>query len=156
MSYGKSCSKWHNFVENQENEGFKIVDSGNPKFSRRRPMPAFSLVAFKQETAFHTPINPIFGPARGQIYWKMHEKLLFLDSEPKITKIRVWPKSQKFQNGFVDPPSPVFATTHPFSRYLAPLGAKYLEKRPKKSLKNARKIAFLGSVPDFWSPWRLR
>ena len=38
------------FVENQENEGFKILDSGNPKFSRRRPMPAFSLVGFKQET----------------------------------------------------------------------------------------------------------
>ena len=58
------------FIQNQENEGFEMLDSGIPKFSRRRPMPAFSLVAFKQETAFHTPINQIFGPARGQIYLK--------------------------------------------------------------------------------------
>ena len=28
-------------------------------------------VGFKQETAFQNPINPIFGPARGQIYEKM-------------------------------------------------------------------------------------
>ena len=28
-------------------------------------------VAFKQETASHTPMNLIFGPARGQIYEKM-------------------------------------------------------------------------------------
>ena len=34
--------------KNQENDGFKTLDSGNPKFSRRRPMPAFSLVGFKQ------------------------------------------------------------------------------------------------------------
>ena len=46
------------------------------------------------------------------------------------------PKSQKFQNGFVDRPSPVFVTANPFSRYLAPLGAKYIEKMPKK-YKNA-------------------
>ena len=34
-------------------QGFNFLDSRNPKFSRRRPMPAFSLVSFKQETAFH-------------------------------------------------------------------------------------------------------
>ena len=39
---------------------------------------------------------------------------------------------QKFQNGFVDHPSPIFVTTPPFLRYLAPLGAKYLEKMSKK------------------------
>ena len=50
----------------------------------------------------------------------------------KIIKIRVWPKSQKFQNGFVDQPSPVFVTVDPFVQYLAPLGAKYIEKMPKK------------------------
>ena len=32
----------------------------------------------------------------------------------------------------VDRPSPVFVTNPPFSQYLAPLGAKYLEKGPKK------------------------
>ena len=37
-------------------------------------------------------------------------------------------KSQKFQQGFVDHPSPVFVTANPFSRYLAPLGAKLIEK----------------------------
>ena len=36
------------WIQNQENEGFKILDPGNPKFSRRRPLPAFSLVGFKQ------------------------------------------------------------------------------------------------------------
>ena len=57
--------------QNQENEGFKILDSGIPKFSRRRPTQPSRPVAFQQETAFHTPINPIFGPARGQIFQKM-------------------------------------------------------------------------------------
>ena len=52
---------------------------------------------------------------------------------PEITKIRVWPKRQKFQNGFADGPEPVFEAAHPFSRYLAPLGAKYM----KKYMKNA-------------------
>ena len=42
----KNCLFWG---QNQENEGFKILDSGIPKFSRRRPMPAFSLVASKQK-----------------------------------------------------------------------------------------------------------
>ena len=46
---------------------------------------------------------------------------------PAITKTWVWPKSQKFPNGFVDHPLPVVEAAHPFSRYLAPLGAKYLE-----------------------------
>ena len=36
------------WVQNHKNEGFKILDSGNPKFSRRRPMPAFSPVGLKQ------------------------------------------------------------------------------------------------------------
>ena len=63
------------WLENQENQGCNFLDSGIPKFSRRRPMPAFSLVGFKQETAFHTPINQIFGPARGQIYQKNKGKL---------------------------------------------------------------------------------
>ena len=41
-------------------------------------------------------------------------------------------------------PSPVFVTNPPFLQYLAALGAKYMEKRPKKSWKNEEKIAFLG------------
>ena len=41
-------------------------------------------------------------------------------------------KSQKSQNGFVDQPSPILEAANPFSRYLAPLGAKYMEKRLKK------------------------
>ena len=32
----------------KKNESFKILDSGISKFSHRRPMPAFSLVSFKQ------------------------------------------------------------------------------------------------------------
>ena len=48
-----------------------FLDSGIPKFSRRRPTQPSRPVGFKQETAFHIPINPIFGPARGQIYEKM-------------------------------------------------------------------------------------
>ena len=38
-----------NFVENQENEGFKILDYGIPKCSRRRPTQPSRLVGFKQE-----------------------------------------------------------------------------------------------------------
>ena len=57
-------------IKIQENEGFKILDSGNPKFSRRRPTQPSRPVGFQQETAFHIPINPIFGPARGKIYQK--------------------------------------------------------------------------------------
>ena len=59
-----------NFAENQENEGVKILDSGNSKISRRRPTQPSRPVGFKQEAAFHIPINPIFGPARRQIYKK--------------------------------------------------------------------------------------
>ena len=55
---------------------------------------------------------------------------------PESQKIRVWPKSEKFQNGFVDGPSPFFEAANPFSRYLAPLGAKYMQKRSKKNIKN--------------------
>ena len=58
-------------LQNQENEGFKILDSGIPIFSRRRPTLPSRPVGFKQEAAFHTPINPIFGPARGQIFKKL-------------------------------------------------------------------------------------
>ena len=47
---------------------------------------------------------------------------------PEITKIRVWSKSQKFQNGFADHPSPFFEAANPFLQYLAPLGAKYIKK----------------------------
>ena len=61
--------------QNQENEGSKILDSGIPKFSRRRPMPAFSPSKFSA-----TPTLPL--------------------------------------------------------QYLAPLGAKYLERRPKKYKKS--------------------
>ena len=50
----------------------------------------------------------------------------------KITKIRVWSKSQKFQDGFVDGPLPVFEAANPFSWYLAPLGAKHMEKKTNK------------------------
>ena len=50
---------------------------------------------------------------------------------PEITKIRVWPESQKFQNGFADGPEPVFEAANPFLRYLAPLGAKYMKKYVK-------------------------
>ena len=59
------------WIKNQENEGFKILDSGISKFSRRRPTQPSRPVGFKQETAFQIAINPIFGPARGQIYEKM-------------------------------------------------------------------------------------
>ena len=51
-------------------QAFKILDSEIPKFSRRRPTQPSRLVGFQQETAFHTPRNPIFGPARGQIFEK--------------------------------------------------------------------------------------
>ena len=51
-----------------------FLDSGIPKFSRRRPTQPSRPVGFQQEAAFHTPINPIFGPARGQIYEKMRQK----------------------------------------------------------------------------------
>ena len=66
---------WLFWCQNQENEGFKILDSGNPKFSRRRPTQPSRPVVFKQETAFHLPINPIFGPARCQIYEKMRPRV---------------------------------------------------------------------------------
>ena len=42
-------------VENQENQGFNFLDSGNPKFSRRRPTQPSRPVGFKQET---TPQSP--------------------------------------------------------------------------------------------------
>ena len=56
-------------------------------------------------------------------------------SRSQITKIWVSPKSQKFQNCFADHTSPIFEAANSFSRYLAPLGAKYLGKWPNKILK---------------------
>ena len=47
----------------------------------------------------------------------------------------VLPKSQKFQNGFVDGPVPFLEAANPFVQYLAPLGAKYMGKRLKKNKK---------------------
>ena len=55
-----------NYVQNHKNEGFSFLDPGYPKFSRRRPTQPSRPVGFKQETALHTPINPIFGPARAK------------------------------------------------------------------------------------------
>ena len=37
-----------NYVESYKHEGFNFLDSANPKFSRRRPLPAFLPVGFKQ------------------------------------------------------------------------------------------------------------
>ena len=54
-----SCKRWLTakvvqnepiWVESQENEGFKILDSGNQKNSRRRPTQPSRPVGFKQET----------------------------------------------------------------------------------------------------------
>ena len=39
------------WVQNHKNQGFNFLDSGNPKFSRRRPMPGFSPPGFKQYLA---------------------------------------------------------------------------------------------------------
>ena len=36
------------WVASQHNQGFNFLDSRNPKFSRRRPMPAFLPLGFKQ------------------------------------------------------------------------------------------------------------
>ena len=53
----KVVQNWPIWIKNQENEGLKILDSGNPKFSRRRPTQPSRTVGFKQEAAFHIPIN---------------------------------------------------------------------------------------------------
>ena len=37
--------------KNPKNQGLNFLDSGNPKFSHRRPMPAFSPISFKQYLA---------------------------------------------------------------------------------------------------------
>ena len=47
----------------------------------------------------------------------------------------VLPKSQKFQNAFVDGPVPFLGAANPFVQYLAPLGAKYI-KKGRKNMKN--------------------
>ena len=52
-------------------------------------------------------------------------------------------KGQKSQNGFADHPSPTSEAANPFSQYLAPLGAKSIEKKAKEYAK----IAFLGPFP---------
>ena len=77
-----------NFVENQESEGFNFLDSGHSKFSCRRPSQPSRPVGFEQEAAFHIPINPIFGPTRGQIFEKM--RVLALRALTLVSKFR-WP-----------------------------------------------------------------
>ena len=54
----KVVQNWQLWIQNQENEGFNFLDSGNPKFSRRRPTQPSRLVGFKQETTPQTGINP--------------------------------------------------------------------------------------------------
>ena len=39
------------WVQNHKNQGFNFLDSGNPMFSRRRPMPGFSPPGFQQYLA---------------------------------------------------------------------------------------------------------
>ena len=46
-----------------------------------------------------------------------------------------------------DRPSPVFVTNPPFFHYLAPLGAKYMEKRPKKNSKKSMDFCLFGAFP---------
>ena len=54
--------------------------------------------------------------------------------ETSIYKISdLLPKSQKFQNGFVDPPSPVFVTAKPFFAIFGSARGQIFGKRPKKS-----------------------
>ena len=71
-------------------------------------------------------------PVKGELRQKLMNMLQFSKIWPEITKIRVWPERQKSQNGFADGPEPVFEAAHPFSRYLAPLGAKNSKKYIKK------------------------
>ena len=60
---------------------------------------------------------------------KLRPILIKMDqSSSKITKIWVRPNSSKPQNWFAKQPSPIFEAANPFSRYLAPLGAKYFNK----------------------------
>ena len=75
--------------------------------------------------AIMRPTDPVKEELRQNLF-KM------IQFRPEITKIRAWPKSQKFQNGFADGPEPVFEAAHPFLRYLAPLRAKYMKKYMKK------------------------
>ena len=96
----------------RKNQGFNFLESGNPKFSRQRPTPAFSPVGFKQERHPKTRIN--------------QKNASFKHLEALFTQ------SQKFQNGFVDGPVPFLEAAHPFLRYFDPLGAKYTKKMSKK------------------------
>ena len=77
---------------------------------------------------------------------ELRQKLFKIDQfESKITKIRVC----TFQmSGKIPDPTNV-AFENPFSQYLAPLGAKYMEKRPK-NIKNA------GFSPKGWLPQKLK
>ena len=60
---------------------------------------------------------------------ELRQKLFKIDQfGSKITKIRVC----TFQMSGRIPDSANVAFEHPFLQYLAPLGAKYMEKRPKK------------------------
>ena len=66
------------------------------------------------------PTDPVKGELR--------QKLFKIDQfVPKIKKIRVC----TFQRSGKIPDSANVAFEHPFLQYLAPLGAKYMEKRPK-------------------------
>ena len=60
----------------------------------------------------------IFGPARGQIFGK---------------------NAENTKNISADHPSRLWKRPPPFSRYLAPLGAKYINKRPNNSKKKKKK-----------------
>ena len=51
-------TKIEQFGPKSKKSGFQFLDSGNPEFSRRRPMPAFSPVGFKQKPTLPDAINP--------------------------------------------------------------------------------------------------
>ena len=116
-----SCKRWvtakvvqngSNFIENQENEGFKILDPGNPKFSRRRPMPAFSLVGFRQETAPKPSNNS--------------KKCGVLAQRPGLTQKLKVPK------WVCRSPLAVGEAAQPFFAIFGPARGQIYEKRPKK------------------------
>ena len=46
----------------------------------------------------------------------------------QITKIRVWSKSQKFRNGFVDGPEPIFEAAKPFRAIFGPARGQIFQK----------------------------
>ena len=84
-----SCKRWVTanvvqndpiWVQNQENAGFKILGSGIPKFSRRRPTQPSRPVGFQGRNGLPYPNKSNIWPARGQIY----EKMLVLDRRPSL------------------------------------------------------------------------